>query len=100
MLGASLVDMPKPSSGERFNRRKQCARAQFVIFVVLLLYLTFAHRPRRERIAYQKAGSLIKAKHRIGRMIRQRVERQNPLKSCQKNRVDRADAPGMTQMRL
>jgi hypothetical protein len=67
---------------------------------VLLLDLAFAHRSRQQRIANQKARSLIKADHWIGRIIWQCVERKYLFQTCQKRCVDRANASGLAQVRL
>jgi len=67
---------------------------------MLLLDLAFAHRSWQQRVANQEARSLIKADERSGRIIGQRVERQNLFQSRQKGGIDRANAPGLAQMWL
>ena len=62
-LGALLVDLPDSPSRERFDRRQQHARTQFLVLIVLFGYLAFAHRSRQQRIANQETGSLIETHH-------------------------------------
>jgi hypothetical protein len=49
---------------------------------VLLDDLTFAHRSWSDRIANQEARSLVEADERVGRIIRQCVERKDLLEPC------------------
>jgi hypothetical protein len=67
---------------------------------VLLGNLTLAHWSRQERIADQEAWSFIKAHHWIGRIIWQRIERQDLFEMCQEGSVNTTNAPGVFAMRL
>jgi hypothetical protein len=99
-LAALWVYLPKPLAGQRFYRGKQGARAKFFLFVMLLGNFAVAHWPWQQRVANQETGSFIKADDWIGWVIRQAVECQNRLQTCQKRRVDSTDTPGVLQVRL
>jgi hypothetical protein len=67
---------------------------------VLLLDLAFAHRSRQQDIANQKARSLIKTDNRVGRIIWERIERQNLFEMCKAGSVKSANTPRLFEMRL
>ena len=99
-LGAPLRDLPKPSSRQRLDRRKQRTRAKLFVFIVLFLNLAFAHRSRQQDLANQKARSFIKAQHGIGGIIGQRIQRQDPFEMRQKGSVNTTNAPGVFKVRF
>jgi hypothetical protein len=99
-LGASLLHLSKPASAERFNRRQQHTRAEFLILVVLFGNLAFAHRAWQQRIANQETRPLVETHHRIAGVIRLGVQPQNVLQLCQKRGINLREAPGLLQMRL
>ena len=99
-LGAPLVEQPKPASRQRLDGGEQRTRAKLFVLVMLFGNLAFAHRPRQQRITNQETGSLVKAHNWIGRIVGQRVERQDLLQARQKGCIDLANAPGLLQMRL
>jgi hypothetical protein len=89
------VDLSTSASTQRFNCREQDACAQFLVLVVLLGNLTFAHRSWQQRIANQETGSLIEAHNRIGGIVGQGIQPQNMFKLRQKGGGNRANAPGL-----
>jgi hypothetical protein len=99
-LGASLIDLPDSPSRERFYGSEQDTRAQFLVFIVLLGDLAFAHRAWQQRIANQETGSFIEAHQRIGRVVGLGIQPQNMFKLRQKGRINLAQAPGLLQVRL
>jgi len=94
-LGASLVYLPNSSSRERFDRRKQHTRTQFLVFIVLLGDLAFAHRTWQQGIANQETRSLIEAYQRIARIVGLGIQPQNVFKLREKGSIDFANAPGL-----
>src|SRR5262245_51663693 len=74
-LGASLLNLRKPSSTEWLNCRKQRTRAKLFVLIMLFGNLAFAHRSRQQGITNQEARALVKTHDRIGWIIRQGIER-------------------------
>jgi hypothetical protein len=99
-LGSSRVYLPNSSSRERLDRCQQHTRTQFLVFIVLLRNLAFAHWSGQQGITNQETRSLIEAYNWIARIIGLGIQPQDVFKLCQKGRIDFANAPGLFQMRL
>ena len=94
-LGASLLDVPDAPSREWFDRGEQDTGTQFLVFIMLLGDLAFAHRAWQQRVANQETRSLIEAHNWIGGIVGHGIQPQNMFKLRQKGRINSANAPGL-----
>jgi len=99
-LGSSLMHLSEPASCQRLDRRQQHTRAQFLILVVLLSNLAFAHGAWQQGITNQETRSLIEADHWRARIVGLGIQPQDMFKLCQKRGINLAQAPGLFQIGL
>jgi len=100
LFGPAVKDLRHSPPGLWFNRHQQCARAIFLVSIMLAHGLACFHLKTCHLLANQETWALIEANHWILLIIRQGIKRENLFHARDERGVHRAYAPLLLQMRL